>query len=124
MEKYLFSSIKPCANKFPEEILLIDCLSITDLYGLLEIFRNEKILKIFHSARGDISVLNTSVGATFKNIFDVQLAENILSSEKNAISYKNLVRRYFYKSISKEETNSDWNEDSLKRLKYPMLQRM
>ena len=55
------------------------------------------------------------MGATFKNIFDVQLAENILSSEKNAISYKNLVRRYFYKSISKEETNSDWNRRPLKK---------
>ena len=99
----------------PKEIVLIDCLSITDLDGLLKIFRNEKILKIFHSARGDISVLNTSMGATFKNIFDVQLAENILSSEKNAISYKNLVRRYFYKTISKEETNSDWTRRPLKK---------
>ncbi|MBH20106.1 MAG: hypothetical protein CL851_06715 [Crocinitomicaceae bacterium] len=98
-----------------KEIFLIDCLSITDLNGLLKIFRNEKISKIFHSARGDISVLNTSMGAKFKNIFDVQLAENILSPEKNAISYKNLVRRYFYKSISKEETNSDWTRRPLKK---------
>ncbi len=96
-----------------KEIIIIDCLSINDFNGLLKIFKDERIIKIFHSARGDISVLNTSLGAKFKNIFDVQLAENILFPEENLISYKNIVKRYFYKSISKGETNSDWNRRPL-----------
>jgi len=96
------------------KIYILDCvlLDISKLNGILS---DENIMKIFHSIRGDSSVLYNCLGAKIKNIFDTQLAEDILFKNNGGqISYKNLVKKYFFIELSKSETNSNWEKRPLR----------
>ncbi len=96
-------------------IYIFDCITL-DISILERVLSNEDILKIFHSIRGDSSVIFNSLGIRIENIFDTQLAEDFLDqSDGIQISYKKLVKRYLFKSISKSETNSDWEKRPLRR---------
>ncbi len=103
-----------------EKIYIFDCLTLNTSF-FERIFNNKNILKIFHSIRGDSSVIFNCLGIKIENVFDTQLAEDILNQNSGVqISYKKLVKKYFYKNISKAETNSDWERRPLikKQLKY------
>lgn len=96
------------------KIYIFDCL-ILNISKLDKVLSDKNITKIFHSVRGDASVLSNCLGIKMKNIFDTQLAEDILNNNSGIqISYKKLVKKYFYKDISKSETNSDWEMRPLK----------
>ena len=102
------------------KIYIIDCFSLNTT-KLERVLSNKNITKIFHSIRGDSSVLYNCLGIKINNIFDTQLAENILNEKDvNQISYKKLVKKYFFKDISKSETNSNWEKRPLreKQLEY------
>ena len=80
-----------------KNIYLFDYLALRNLEPLKDIFENTLIQKIFHSARGDISVLKTSQDWNIENIFDTQLAESILLellSDKSKL-YENIPRVKF-----------------------------
>ncbi len=99
---------------------IFDCFSLNTM-KLERVLSNGNITKIFHSIRGDSSVLFNCLGIKINNIFDTQLAENILNEKDgNQISYKNIVKKYFFKDISKSETNSNWEKRPLrkKQLEY------
>ena len=97
-----------------EKLVIIDCLKLkTDIMMLKNIFSDETTLKIFHSLRSDISVLNTSYDFVVRNIFDTQIAENLIADSKNQKSYKSLVMKYTKNRLSKSETNSNWEQRPL-----------
>jgi len=91
------------------KIFILDCLKLNNLESLNEIFGNPDIKKIFHSMRGDLTVLYHSLNSEFNNLFDTQIAEAIITSSDSQISYKNLVKNYFFKNLPKTETNSNWD---------------
>jgi ribonuclease D len=96
------------------KIYIIDCIKI-NTSEIENILANENILKIFHSIRGDSSVIYNCLGIKTNNIFDTQLAEEILAKNEGVqISYKKLVKKYCFKNISKSETNSDWEKRPLR----------
>ena len=96
------------------KIYIIDCIKI-NTSEIEKILANENILKIFHSIRGDSSVIYNCLGIKTNNIFDTQLAEEILAKNEGVqISYKKLVKKYCFKNISKSETNSDWEKRPLR----------
>ena len=96
-------------------IYLLDCLSV-DISKIKKALSDHKIIKIFHSVRGDSSVLYNCLGIKLKNTFDTQLAEDLLNDRKgDQISLKKLVKKYFLKDISKSETNSDWENRPLRK---------
>ena len=98
------------------KIFIFDLFKNDNLLELKRIFESNKIKKIFHSLRSDISVLNTSLGVQVRNVFDTQIAESILDNNFSAqIGYKDLVNKYFLISISKDETNSDWSKRPLNK---------
>ena len=96
-----------------EILYIIDPLVIEKLDNLNSIFEDNEITKVFHSSRGDMAVLKNSIGSSFKNIYDTQIAQKLISNEIDQISYKNLVEFYFYKNLSKSQTNSDWEKRPL-----------
>ncbi len=97
-----------------KKIYIIDCIKI-DVSQVGKILVNKNILKIFHAVRGDTSVLYNCLGIKTNNIFDTQLAEEILTKNEGIqISYKKLVKKYCFKNISKSETNSDWEKRPLR----------
>ncbi len=103
-----------------KKIYILDCLAI-DTSILEKIFLNKNVIKIFHSIRGDSSVIFNCLGIKMENVFDTQLAEDILNQNKGIqISYKKIVKKYFFKDISKSETNSNWEKRPLdvKQLNY------
>ena len=102
------------------KIYIIDCITI-NISELGKILENKNIIKIFHAIRGDSSVLYNCLGIKTNNIFDTQLAEEVLTKNEGIqISYKKLVKKYCLKNISKSETNSDWDKRPLreKQLAY------
>ena len=73
-------------------IYLLDCLSV-DISKIKKALSDHKIIKIFHSVRGDSSVLYNCLGIKLKNTFDTQLAEDLLNDRKgDQISLKKLVK--------------------------------
>ncbi|MAV58967.1 MAG: hypothetical protein CMG07_03335 [Candidatus Marinimicrobia bacterium] len=89
------------------KIFLIDCLKIKDLSRLQNIFDNLESTIIFHSVRSDATVLFSSANLEVKNVFDIQIAEQVISN-KNPQNYANLVKKYFSIHLDKSETNSNW----------------
>ena len=90
-----------------KKIFLLDCLKLNTLHKLNKIFENEKIVKVFHSVRSDITVLSSTANLKVTNCFDIQAAEKFLSKD-DLKSYAKLVFKYLGLKIDKSETNSNW----------------
>lgn len=89
------------------KLFLIDCLKIDPKSVLKKYLENEGILKVFHSARSDTTVLSNCLNCQTKNVFDIQVADSILS--KSGInSYAKIVNKFFAIELKKSETNSNW----------------
>jgi len=96
-------------------IIIVDSQQIEDLSILKNILNSSEITKIFHSSRGDISVLFNCLNTKINNIFDTQLAYSFIHRDTRQISYKDLVSRYFYRNLSKSQTTSDWEKRPLSK---------
>ena len=94
------------------KIYLLDFFFLkNDLDIISEILEDDNIVKVFHSARGDLSILSNSCGFNISSVFDTQLAESLFSKNKNLqIAYKSIVYKYFMKKLLKTETNSNWEQ--------------
>tara|TARA_B100000989_G_C19478276_1_gene443941 strand:- start:406 stop:1266 length:861 start_codon:yes stop_codon:yes gene_type:complete len=103
------------------ETFIIDAIKVRDIKELNQVFKNKKIIKIFHSIRGDIAALKTIKDFKIENIFDTQIAYNFLNKDSsNQISYKNLTKKYLGIELDKTETNSNWEKRPLNenQIKY------
>lgn len=98
-------------------VFIVDPIAI-DISPLNKIFNNNKIRKIFHSARQDLEVLS-NYGVTVTNFYDTQLYEMLLNT-KYYCSYRWIVYKYIGKQIKKNLTMSDWRRRPLskKQLQY------
>lgn len=88
-------------------IFLVDCIKCSDLSFLKNILENKKKLLIFHSSRSDATVLNSNLKIKIKNVFDIQIAEKIISGGEIK-NYGSIVKKYFSVHLDKSETNSNW----------------
>lgn len=90
-----------------DKIFLIDCIKCKDLKSLKKILENKDKLIIFHSSRSDTTVLNTNLNIKVQNVFDIQVAEKLIHGG-DIKNYASIVKKYFYFSLKKSETNSNW----------------
>lgn len=90
-----------------DKIFLIDCLKCKNLKKLKNILEDQDRLIIFHSSRSDTTVLFTNLDIKVKNAYDIQVAEKIISGG-DVKNYASIVKKYFYFSLNKSETNSNW----------------
>ena len=81
---------------------------------LKKYLEDTNILKIFHSVRSDTIVLSKCFGINTQNVFDIQIADILISNE-SIKSYAKIVKKFFYIELKKTETNSNW-------LKRPLTQ--
>tara|TARA_B100000575_G_scaffold290491_1_gene294290 strand:- start:2655 stop:3515 length:861 start_codon:yes stop_codon:yes gene_type:complete len=95
-------------------LFLVDCLKVDPTNILKKYLEDLNILKIFHSVRSDTIVLSKCLGSNTRNVFDIQVAD-VLISNKSINSYAKIVRKFFYIELKKTETNSNW-------LKRPLTQ--
>lgn len=90
-----------------KHLFLIDCLKVNPEKVLKKYLENKNILKIFHSARSDTTVLSKCLNSKTKNVFDIQLADKILS-KGDVQAYGKIVKKFFGVLLKKGETNSNW----------------
>ena len=91
-----------------KNIFLIDFLKIKPSNFLKQILDNKDILKIFHSVKSDATILSTSLKTKMKNIFDIQIAEKVLSENEDIKNYGYITHKYTGVLLEKSETNSNW----------------
>lgn len=88
----------------------IDILAIDNKMPISNLLLNNKFKKIIHASKQDLEVLNHYYNCYPQNIFDTQVAYNLLTSDVS-ISYSNLVKKY----LGVELKEGSWRTDWLKR---------
>ncbi len=90
-----------------EDCFLIDPCSIRDFTPLGQLLSDRSVIKIFHDAPQDLTILRRTTGATPQNIFDTRLAAGF-SNLPAILSLLNLVKELLNIELSKEETRTNW----------------
>jgi ribonuclease D len=85
-----------------------------DLAPLFKIFQNEKIVKVFHSARQDIEIILKLSGFVPKPLFDTQVAAMVCGFGA-AASYATLVSELVGKTVDKSSRFTDWSRRPLSK---------
>ena len=97
-----------------QTLFLVDCLKVNPRDILKKYLEDPNILKIFHSVRSDTTVLSKCLDIFTCNVFDIQIADILISNE-GINSYANIVKKFFYIKLKKSETNSNWLKRPLTR---------
>ncbi len=82
--------------------------------NLINVLKNNKIQKIFHFARFDISVFKHNFKINIKNIYCTKIASKLVRTYTDKHGYKDLCNELLNKNISKSEQSSDWGGDLTK----------
>jgi ribonuclease D len=90
-----------------EACFLIDPLAITDLSPLGNLLANNKVVKIFHDASQDMSILAQATGVAPRNIFDTRLAAGFAGFPA-ILSLSHLVEALLNIHLDKTETRTNW----------------
>jgi ribonuclease D len=90
-----------------EECFLIDPCALDDLSPLGELLADREVVKIFHDAPQDLSILRAATGHDPKNIFDTRLAAGF-SGLNSTLSLAALVERLLDIKLKKTETRTNW----------------
>ena len=89
--------------------------------NIVKILEIERITKIGHYLRYDISGLEYFLKCNVKNIFDTKIASRLCRTYSQSHGLKDLVMEFCNKKIDKRLGSSDWNKD-LKELTDAQLQ--
>jgi ribonuclease D len=93
--------------------VLVDTLSEgLSLEPLYEIFRDQNIVKVFHAARQDLEIFQTSAGVLPKPFFDTQVAA-MVCGYGDQVSYETLARQIARVAIDKSSRFTDWSRRPL-----------
>ena len=82
--------------------------------NLINVLKNNKIQKIFHFARFDITVFKHNFKINIKNIYCTKIASRLVRTYTDKHGYKDLCNELLNKNISKSEQSSDWGGDLTK----------
>jgi ribonuclease D len=88
--------------------------------NLKKLLTDESVLKIFHYARFDISILNHTFGINTAPIYCTKIASKLVRTYTEKHGLKSLCKEILDKDISKQEQSSDWGRENLtpEQLKY------
>jgi ribonuclease D len=88
--------------------------------NLKKLLTDESILKIFHFARFDISLLNYTLGIRVNPVYCTKIASKLARTYSDKHGLKYLCREILDVEISKNEQSSDWGKEKLspEQLKY------
>ena len=87
--------------------------------NLINILKNDKILKIFHFARADMAHIKYYLNTEINNILDTKIASKLARSYSDNHSLKTLIKEFIGIDISKQFQNSDFGGDlTSAQLKY------
>lgn len=97
-----------------EDCYLIDPLAIDDLTPLGQLLNDTAVVKIFHDAPQDLSILSNATGGIPKNIFDTRLGAGF-AGFPSILSLSNLVKELLDIELSKSQTRTNWLRRPLKK---------
>ena len=87
--------------------------------NLVKILSDEKIIKIFHYGRADMSHIKYYLKTETNNILDTKIASKLARSYSDNHSLKTLIKEFINIDISKQFQNSDFGGDlTPAQLKY------
>jgi ribonuclease D len=96
-----------------EDAVLVDPiagkLSLDPLYAL---FRDEKVVKVFHAARQDLEIFFVEGGVIPKPLFDTQVAAMVAGFGEQ-VGYETLVRKIAKANLDKSSRFTDWSRRPL-----------
>ncbi len=81
--------------------------------NLIKLFKNKKILKIFHYARFDVGILKHTFNINIENIYCTKIASKLTRTFTDKHGYKDLCKDLLNKQISKTEQTTDWGSKKL-----------
>ena len=88
---------------------LADQLSLEPLYAL---FRDARVVKVFHAARQDLEIFEVAAGVLPAPFFDTQVAA-MVCGYGDQVGYETLVRQIARASIDKSSRFTDWSQRPL-----------
>ena len=91
-----------------KENYIIDVLKLKDIGPLLKILEDKNITKIFHDISYDLRMLNSQFKCRPKNIFDTEIAAQLLGKEN--IGLKSLLEEYFGVQKARKFQKADWTK--------------
>ena len=83
-----------------------------DLTPFFELMVNERVLKVFHSARQDVEIVHHLARVIPHPIFDTQVAAMVCGFGE-AVSYSMLVKRLLNRNLDKTSRFTDWSRRPL-----------
>ena len=101
-----FPKISLVQISFNKNVFLIDCLKIKNFDFLKRPLESKNCTILIHSSRSDSIIISNCLKIFMNNVFDVQVAEKILSGKIE--NYANIVEKYTKVKLDKNETNSNW----------------
>ncbi len=78
-----------------------------DLSPLFDLFRDERVVKVFHAARQDVEIFIHLSGAVPTPLYDTQIAAMVCGFG-DQVGYETLVRKIAGASLDKSSRFSDW----------------
>jgi ribonuclease D len=100
-------------GKGEEGAILVDTLSDRlSLDPLYELFRNRNVVKVFHAARQDLEIFETTAGVLPAPFFDTQVAA-MVCGYGDQVGYETLARQIAHASIDKSSRFTDWSRRPL-----------
>lgn len=81
--------------------------------NLKRLLEDNSVLKIFHFARFDVSMLNYTFGINVHPIYCTKIASKLIRTYTDKHGLKNLCRELLGVELSKQEQSSDWGHSDL-----------
>ena len=106
----------------PEEAWAIDPMADgMDLKPFFGVMRNDKVLKVFHSARQDLEIFFHAMDGFPKPLFDTQVAAMVCGFGES-VGYETLVHRFTDAKLDKSSRFTDWSRRPLteRQLSYAL----
>lgn len=121
-KKTYYSKLSIITISDGQKIFIFDLIKFPDQIKILrDVFKSNKIMKIIHGGIQDIEIfLNHNIN--IEPFFDTQIASGFLGFDKN-ISYANLVKKYFKKTLDKKLQNEDWLKRPLSKSQINYLEK-
>ena len=109
-------------GKGPERAWIIDPLAEgLSLDPLLELMRNEAVVKVFHAARQDLEIFFIDGGVIPAPLFDTQIAAMVCGFGEQ-VGYETLVKKIAKAPLDKTSRFTDWSQRPLSeaQLRYAL----
>lgn len=109
-------------GKGDEHAVLVDPMADTlSLDPLYDLFRDERVVKVFHAARQDLEIFAVDAGVIPTPLFDTQVAA-MVCGHGDQVGYETLVRKVARANLDKSSRFTDWSRRPLTeaQMKYAL----